>query len=206
MGNIIEIEYDIESTFDKDGIFPLVCTNMLFDVLKWNSNVLIKNQCVAKEKKTTVERILKNQKNIFYEHSFFPEGNYCLWIKDCLESGELSEVLNLQGIYMCCIQPTKVFDWNIFQNKWKSDEIYLFADNQASFVCKIIDMDRVLNLYFNEDYYSLHFVDNILYLWEVRIKSAFPLLDMKKTVFKNLKGKKGNSKTRVELYFGTTVS
>ena len=206
MGNFFEIEYDIESTFDEYGNFPIACAIMLFDILGWRSNVLIKNQYVAKEKNFIVQHVLENKRNILYEHSFFPEGNYCLWIKDCLQTNELSKVLDLQGIYMCCIQPTEMFNWSNFQTKWKNDEIYLFPDNEASFVCKIIDMDRVLDLYFNEDYYSVNFIDNVLSLWESRIKSTLPLSHMNRQVSKNLKGKNGNSKTRVELYFGTPVS
>ena len=200
MGNIVKINYDIESVFDEFGRFPLECTIMLFDILEWKSNILIKNQYVAKDKRS-VKKIIENEKNIYYEYPSFPEGNYCIWIKDNIQNDELIEVLSLQGIYMCCIQPTKLFDWNSFQSKNKKDESCLFLDNQASFICEIIDQDRVISLYFNNDYYPIQFIKDILCQWENRMKSALPLSNMNKIATKDFKSKDGRIEKNIELYF-----
>ena len=40
MGNIVKINYDIESVFDEFGRFPLECTIMLFDILECKRQAL----------------------------------------------------------------------------------------------------------------------------------------------------------------------
>lgn len=63
-----EIDYEIEAVFDEQGDFPLQCAALLFDLLKFDRNVIIKNRYAIKaEKASVISKYIKNGHNCFYE-------------------------------------------------------------------------------------------------------------------------------------------
>ena len=77
-----EIDYEIEAPFDMQGEFPLQCAALLFDLLDFNRNIVIKNQYSIKaEKANVIAKYAVNDQNYFFEWHRHPEGNYCMWIK-----------------------------------------------------------------------------------------------------------------------------
>ena len=170
MSNFIEINYEIEAVCDEYGEFPLQCATLLFDLLGFNSDIIIKNKKTIKPEKTNIIQPFKNDNNVYYELPQSPEGDYCLWIKEKLLSNkQIVDILNLQGIYLSYIVPNDFFNWDIFLKKWKEDVGYLLESNQATFICNIIDMDRVLSLNFNTNSYSEEFIWSLIDKWEKMI-------------------------------------
>lgn len=111
-----EIDYEIEAVFDEQGDFPLQCAALLFDLLKFDRNVIIKNQYAIKaEKASAISKYIKNGHNCFYEWPESPLGNYCIWIKESfLTNQKLVDLLRLQGTFLSYIVPSDSFDWKEF--------------------------------------------------------------------------------------------
>lgn len=171
MSKLIEIDYEFDSVTDEYGDFPIRCATMLFDLLGFNKNVIIKNQYVYKpEKAFVVARYYGKDSNRYYEWPKNRSGDYCVWIKEGYSSNqELIDFLSLQVIHLSFIVPTKTFDWEKFIENWRSDEQNLIQTGQASFICNIVDMDRDLNLFFNADDYTPEMISDMLARWESEI-------------------------------------
>ena len=167
-----EIDYEFEAAFDEWGDFPLQCAALLFDLLKFNRNIVIRNQYSIKAEKANVLcKYIKNDKNRLYEDPASPEANYCLWIKEPFSTNrELMDIFRLQGTYLSYIVPSNSFDLKEFLEKWKKDEKYLLLSGQASFICNVVDMDRVLNINFNTAVFPKEDIRRILCEWEKAIR------------------------------------
>lgn len=71
-----EIDYEIEAVFDEQGDFPLQCAAILFDLLKFNRNIVIKNQYSKKAEKTNViSKYIENYK-FQDKHAHFLSNKY----------------------------------------------------------------------------------------------------------------------------------
>ena len=167
-----EYDYEFEAAFDEWGDFPLQCAALLFDLLKFNRNIVIRNQYSIKAEKANVLcKYIKNDKNRLYEDPASPEANYCLWIKEPFSTNrELMDIFRLQGTYLSYIVPSNSFDLKEFLEKWKKDEKYLLLSGQASFICNVVDMDRVLNINFNTAVFPKEDIRRILCEWEKTIR------------------------------------
>lgn len=195
-----EIDYEIEAAFDEYGDFPLQCAALLFDLLNFNSNIIIKNQYSIKPERAKALSQYLGKQNCFYEDPKTPEGNYCIWIKQNFQTNqELIRIFKLQGIYLTYIVPNKSFDWEGFLKNWKKDERYLLLSGQSSFICNVIDMDRILNLNFNTAVFSEEKIIHIMNEWEKAITNTAGSSKVRKTVEK-MRSKHGN-KYRVCLCF-----
>ncbi len=188
-----EIDYEIEAVFDEYGDFPLQCAALLFDLLKFNRNIIIKNQYTIKAEKTNViSKYIENDQNYFYEWPKCPKGDYCVWIKDSFSTNqELIDILRLQGIYLSYIVPSASFNWKEFLESWKKDERYLLLSGQSSFICNVIDMDRTLNINFNTTVFSTEEIIRILSEWEKAINHIAKPSRMRRTKTQ-MRSKQGN--------------
>lgn len=173
-GKLLEFDYVIEASCDWDGDFPLQCATMLFDLLEINDGIVIKNQyAIRQEKAEVLKPYIEDPKNCYYAWPENPEGDYCIWVKQPLDSNAtLLPVLKLQGIYLSCIVPTNTFVWEDFCRDRKADERKLILTDQAAFVCNIVDEDRVLNLGFNTALFSEKKIADVLRRWEQMIVHA----------------------------------
>ena len=196
-----EIDYEIEAVFDEQGDFPLQCAALLFDLLKFNRNVIIKNQYAIKaEKASVISKYIKNGHNYFYEWPQSPLGNYCIWIKESfLTNQKLVDLLRLQGTFLSYIVPSDSFDWKEFLENWKEDEKYLLASGQSLFVCNVVDMDRVLNINFNTAVFSAERINCIIHEWQDAINHIADPSQMRRAETQ-MRSKNG-SKSRVRLCF-----
>lgn len=179
----MEYAYEIEAACDFDGDFPLYCAALLLDSLALNSSFIIKKQFTMKaEEQTILKKYISDSRNVFYEHSKSPSRDYCLWVKSRLSIQDLVELLRLQGIYLSVIAPTASFDWKSFVADWKMDEAQLIANSSASFVCKIIDMDRTLHFIFHSDFFPESTVETILAHWERAVINASKAKQVQRSV------------------------
>lgn len=188
-----EIDYEIEAVFDKNGDFPLKCAALLFDLLKFHENIVIKNRYVAKkEAQSVLLKHIQSDQNDFYAWPEFPKGDYCLWIKSGFSSNqELMDILRLQGMYLSYIVPSDSFEWDAFLKNWREDERYLLSAGQAPFVCNVIDMDRKLNINFSTALFSTETIMTILNKWEKSISVIADPLRVKRTEMQ-MRSKHGN--------------
>lgn len=196
-----EIDYEIEAVFDEQGDFPLQCAAILFDLLKFNRNIVIKNQYSIKAEKTNViSKYIENDQNYFYEWPKSPKGNYCVWIKESfLTNHEIIDILRLQGTFLSYIVPSESFDWKEFLENWKEDEKYLLLSGQSSFICNVIDMDRTLNINFNTAVFSTEEIISIISEWQKAINHIAVSSQVRRTETQ-MRSKHGN-KYRVQLCF-----
>ena len=94
-----------------------------------------------------------------------------MWIKEPFSTNrELMDIFRLQGTYLSYIVPSNSFDLKEFLEKWKKDEKYLLLSGQASFICNVVDMDRVLNINFNTAVFPKEDIRRILCEWEKTIR------------------------------------
>ena len=192
MLNGFEIDYEIESVYDYDGDFPLLCAALLFDLLNIKGNIIIKNRNTVKSEKAHIMQYYTiNKNNYYYEWPDSPDGNYCVWIRESFSSNrELMDLLRLQGIYLSYIVPTESFDWKSFTDNWQKDDTYLLSSNQASFICCVIDADRDLNLNFNASIFSEEKITYLLTKWEGEIARVASSCRIERTV-KHMRSKNG---------------
>lgn len=192
MNTFFEIDYEIEASCDEYGNFPLYCATLLFDLLNFNGNIVIKNRYVGKAEKAGVIQQYNNRRNCYYEWHKFPEGNYCIWIKDSYTSNEsLIDILKLQGTYLSYIVPTDSFNWEDFLKNWQKNEAYLLLSGQASFICNVIDMDRTLNLNFSVAVFSKEKILDVTTKWEKEICHLARFKQMRRTAA-TMRSKHGN--------------
>lgn len=188
-----EIDYEIEAAFDEQEDFPLQCAALLFDLLKFDRNIIIKDQYAIKaEKASVIYKYIKNGHNYFYEWPQSPLGNYCIWIKESfLTNQKLVDLLRLQGTFLSYIVPSDSFDWKEFLESWKEDEKYLLASGQSLFICNVVDMDRILNINFNTAVFSTERINRIIHEWQDAINHIADPSQMRRTETQ-VRGKNGD--------------
>ncbi len=167
----IKVTYDIVAYYDMDGDFPLRCAAMLFDLLGFRENVIVRNKYVVrKERDDVIQHYMAEKRNLFFERPGHADSDYCVWIKERLASNlELMELLNLQAIDLHYIVPTASFNEADIEELWTTDIPTLLQTGKASFVCNIVDQDRELELFFDPDVIPESSRTNALTAWEQQI-------------------------------------
>lgn len=180
---VLYFEYNINSPYDDEVLFPGICAVRLFDQLHLRNHIAIKFVVgiPGPDRDAQIVHIFSRRQDVaFFQNQ--QHGGMIFKFLDTLESNNtLLPLLQLDSIGTQYIVSPEQSSVDLAKLKWHISEKDLIRLDLAKFICSL-DQDRSLQLFFNAKYYNIKDLRAQLTQWEQSICKITGMSRMERNV------------------------